>query len=104
MPEIRYTIACTFTDSATVARWLDWLRTGHVAAVIAGGATSAEVVAVDGTPHAMEVVYRFPNRSAFERYEREFAPALRAEGQQLFPAASGIEYRRTVAEVVDRFA
>ena len=104
MPEIRYTVACTFTDSATVSRWLDWLRNRHVADVLAGGATSAEVVAIDGTPHGMEVVYRFPNRSAFERYEREFAPALRAEGQQLFPSDSGIVYRRTVAEVVDRFA
>ena len=103
MPEIRYTVACTFTDSATVSRWLEWLRNGHIAAVIAGGATSAEVVAIDGTPHAMEVVYRFPNRSAFERYEREFAPALREEGQKLFPATSGILYRRVVAEVVDCF-
>ena len=104
MPEIRYTVACTFTDLATVSRWLEWLRNGHIAAVLAGGAMSAEVVAIDGMPHGMEVVYCFPSRSAFERYEREFAPALRAEGQQLFPTASGIEYRRTVAEVVDRFA
>ena len=54
MAEIRYTVACTFPDAATVTRWLDWLRNGHVAAVKAGGATSAETVAVDGTPHAMD--------------------------------------------------
>jgi hypothetical protein len=103
MAEIRYTVGCTFPDSASVTRWLEWLRHGHVAAVMRGGATSAEVVAVDGTPHAMEVVYRFPNRAVYERYEREFAPALRVEGQQLFPSSSGIVYRRTVAEVVERF-
>jgi hypothetical protein len=103
MAEIRYTVGVTFPDATTAPKWLDWLRDGHVAAVIAGGATSAEAFAVDGSPDAYEVVYRFPDRAAFERYEREFAPALRAEGQTHFPASSGIIYRRVIAEVLARF-
>ena len=103
MPEIRYAVGVTFPNPDIAPRWLAWLRTGHVAAVMAGGATSAEAVSVDGTPNAFEVVYRFPSRADFERYEQEFAPALRAEGQSLFPASSGIVYRRTVAVIIERF-
>jgi hypothetical protein len=100
MPEMRYTVAVTFPNESIAPQWLDWLRNGHIAAVIAGGATSAEAFQIDGKPNAYCVTYRFPDRASFERYEREFAPALRAEGQQLFPAASGIVYAREMAEVL----
>jgi hypothetical protein len=103
MGMIRYTVAVTFPDESIAPRWLDWLKNGHVAAVIAGGATSAEALKIDGKPNAYAVVYRFPDRKTFETYERDFAPALRAEGQQLFPAASGIVYAREVAETLATF-
>lgn len=102
MAEIRYTVGVTFPDADIAPKWLDWLRNGHVAAVLQGGATSAEAFAVDGTSNVFEVVYRFPDRAAFDRYEREFAPTLRAEGQALFPASSGIIYRRGIAELLVR--
>jgi hypothetical protein len=98
MPELRYTVSVTFPDAATAPKWLDWLRTGHIADVIAGGATSAEAFRIEGRENAYCVVYRFPDRATFERYERDFAPALRTEGQRLFPAASGIVYARELAE------
>jgi hypothetical protein len=100
MAEIRYTVAATFPDDATAERWLAWLRGGHVADVMSGGATAAEIVKVDGDTREYEVVYRFPAREAFDRYIRVFAPALRAEGLKLFPPESGVTYRRQVAEVV----
>jgi antitoxin (DNA-binding transcriptional repressor) of toxin-antitoxin stability system len=85
------------------AEWLRWLREGHVAEVLAGGATVAEVVALDQPAHAYEVRYRFPSREAFDRYEREAAPRLRAEGLRLFPTEKGITYRRSVGVVTDVF-
>lgn len=100
MAEIRYTVGLTFPEAEAPRRWLDWLRNGHIAAVIAGGAKTAEIFKIDGSDRAFEVVYRFPDRETFERYEKEVAPALRVEGQSLFPAASGIIYRRQVAEVM----
>jgi hypothetical protein len=103
MPQIRYTVSVNFPNDSIAPKWLEWLKNGHVADVVKGGATSAHAVKIDGSANLFEVVYLFPSREAFERYERDFAPALRAEGQKLFPAASGIVYSRTVAEVLSTF-
>ncbi|MGE3805561.1 MAG: DUF4286 family protein [Gemmataceae bacterium] len=81
--------------------WLDWLRGGHIAEVIAGGASSAAIVALDEPARAYEVRYLFPSRDAFERYEREHAPRLRAEGLRLFPPEKGIAYKRSVGAVLE---
>jgi hypothetical protein len=97
-----YTVAATFPDAALAADWLRWLETGHVGEVLAGGALAAEVVQMDGAAHSYEVRYRFPSREAFERYEKDHAPRLRAEGLRLFPPEKGVTYRRTVGVV--RFA
>src|SRR5262249_30595736 len=95
-----YTVGATFTESALAEEWLRWLRAGHIAEVLAGGATFAEIVRMDGTPHSYEVRYRFPSREAFARYEQQHAPQLRAEGLRLFPPEKGVSYRRTVGIVV----
>lgn len=105
MSTIVYTVATTFADSTLVDTWLRWLREGHIAEVIAGGASDAEIVELDSTggdERAFEVRYHFPSREAFAAYERDHAPRLRAEGLKLFPVERGIRYRRTVGVVLDR--
>jgi len=98
-PRVAYTVAVTFSDPALAEGWLAWLRGGHIAQVIAGGATDAEVVELDAEAgRSFEVRYRFPSRDAFARYEREFAPRLREEGARLFPQEKGVAYRRAVGE------
>jgi hypothetical protein len=99
LTEVAYTVAVTFTDAALAEEWLRWLRGGHIADVLAGGATAAEIVAVDGPERSFEVRYRFPSREAFAAYERDHAPRLRAEGLQRFPVERGVSYRRTVGVV-----
>jgi hypothetical protein len=95
-----YAVTAAFVDAAVAEEWLRWLGAGHVAAVLAAGATDAEVVELDGGPgRRFEVRYHFPTREAFARYEREHAPRLRAEGLSLFPPDRGIAYSRTVGEV-----
>jgi hypothetical protein len=101
MSELSYTVAATFTDPALAGSWLRWLRQGHTADVLAGGATSAEIVQMDGTPLSFEVRYRFPSRDAFSTYEQQHAPRLRAEGLKLFPPEKGVTYRRTLGEILD---
>jgi hypothetical protein len=103
MSEIVYSVAATFSDSTVVEAWLGWLRGGHIAEVLAGGAIRAEIVALDGPDPVYEIHYRFPSRQAFERYERECAPRLRAEGMSLFPPGMGINYRRSVGVVRDAY-
>jgi hypothetical protein len=103
MNQIAYTVMVTFSDGPLADQWLRWLREGHIAEVLQGGATRAEIIALDAPAHAYEVHYRFPSREAFERYEREHAPRLRAEGLRLFPVEKGVSYRRSVGVIDDVF-
>lgn len=81
-------------------RWL--LAEGHVAAVVEAGALSGEVMRVDGEPPRIEVHYAFGSRVAFEAYEREHAPRLRAEGLARFP--SGLTFSRAAGPSAGRCA
>ena len=110
MPGLAYTVYTTFTDSRLADEWLRWLRGGHIAEVMAGGATDAEIIELDppagaeASTRAFEVRYHFPSREHFARYEREHAPRLRAEGLKLFPVERGVSCRRAVGIVVTRNA
>ncbi len=100
---LAYTVYTTFQDPALADEWLRWLREGHIAEVKSGGATDAEIIELDDPGagrRAFEVRYHFPSRDAFERYERDHAPRLRAEGLELFPTERGVAYRRAVGVVV----
>ena len=103
MTPLLYSIVVTLPDAQTAERWLRWLRDGHIAEVLAGGARAAEIVQVEGPAHCYEVRYRFPGRDAFARYERDHAPRLRAEGLRLFPPEKGVTYRRAVGLVLEAF-
>jgi hypothetical protein len=100
MAQVAYTVSATFADAALIDEWLGWLVPGHIADVLAGGATAAEVIELDGPQPTFEVRYHFPSRAAFAAYERDHAPRLRAEGLRLFPAERGVTYRRSVGVVV----
>ncbi|MBL9119773.1 MAG: DUF4286 family protein [Phycisphaerae bacterium] len=97
---VLYTVQATFTDARVADEWVAWLRDGHLADVLRGGALDAEVVRLDGEALTYEVHYHFASPEAFARYEREFAPALRAEGLAKFPSSRGVSYRRSVGAVV----
>jgi hypothetical protein len=99
MAVIAYTVAVTFEDTALAEEWLRWLREVHIADVLAGGATDAEIVELDGPRRSFEVRYHFDSREAFARYERDHAPRLRAEALQKFPVEKGVAYRRSLGEV-----
>jgi hypothetical protein len=81
------------------------LTNGHIAEVLAAGALSAELVALDGGPErSFEVRYRFASRADFDRYEREHAPRLRADGLRMFPPEKRITYRRVFGDVIAAFS
>ena len=102
MAALAYTVAVTFSDSDLAEEWLRWLREGHIAEVLAGGATDAEIIELDGPGRSFEVRYHFPSRGVFEHYEKEHAPRLRADGLKRFPVEKGITYRRSVGLVVGK--
>jgi len=103
METIVYSVYTTFTDSTLADAWLRWLRGGHIAEVLAGGALDAEIVELDtpGPERAFSVRYHFKSRETFAAYERDHAPRLRAEGLALFPVEKGVTYRRSVGVVVE---
>lgn len=99
MAEFHYTVEATFTDPAVAEEWVAWLRDGHIADVMRGGALDARVVRLDGAELVFQVHYRFASRESFAHYERAFAPALRAEGLARFPTSRGVGYRRSVGDI-----
>jgi hypothetical protein len=108
MAELAYTVYTTFRDAALADEWLRWLRDGHIAEVVAGGATDGAIIELDAPDdappgsRAFEVRYHFPSRERFGSYERDHAPRLRAEGLKLFPVERGVSYRRAVGTVMTR--
>lgn len=98
----RYTVTCEFSnsDQKLADRWIGWLRNEHLADVINAGATSAEVVQLDGRPLTVEVRYDFASRATYEAYERDHAPRLRAEGLEKFPLEMGLKFRRSTGQVL----
>ena len=97
---IAYTVSATFTDCEVADEWLGWLNSGHIADVLRGGATDAEIIHMDGDDCRYEIRYRFPSREAFGAYEQNHAPRLRAEGLEKFPTSRGITYARTTGAVI----
>jgi len=99
-----YSVSCTFDDPQVSAEWIKWLRDEHLRDVCHAGAKRAEVVQFDrpgdSAPVRCEVRYAFASRAAFQQYERDHAPRLRAEGLRRFPLDRGLAYARTGGEIV----
>lgn len=98
----RYTVQCRFSggDRQLADRWLAWLTGSHIQEVVAAGAESAEILRCDGELPHYEIRYSFSSREAFEAYERDHAPRLRADGLQRFPPESGLIYTRTTGQLI----
>jgi len=102
VPKVAYTVTARFQGPEKVGEYVTWLCGGHVGEVLAAGALSGEIVRLDGSPEqpAVQTRYVFATREAFERYEREAAPRLRAEGLALFGPGTGVQFSREVGTVV----
>ena len=104
-----YTVRAAFADPTVAEAWVAWLQDGHVAKVLAVGALSAAIVQLDGHGHGhgdddgddarYEVRYTFASKAAFEAYEREHAPRLRAAGASRFPPEVA-EYSRSKGAII----
>lgn len=97
--QVAYTVRATFPDLATADEYIGWLTGGHIAQVLAAGASGATLVRLDGQPPRVEVRYRFPTRGIFDRYEREHAPALRADGAARF-GGRNVSFERTLGAII----
>lgn len=99
---IAYTVTATFPDHAAAGEYAAWLKGGHVGQVVAAGALSGEVVRLDdpSTPIRVESRYIFAGRGEFDRYLRDHAPRLRAEGLARFGPDRGITFERRLGTIL----
>jgi hydroxyacylglutathione hydrolase len=95
MAELVYEVRSRFASPEVRARYLAWLKDGHVRAVLEGGALDGEVrEELDGT---IVTRYRFASKAAFAAYEAGAAVPLRAEGKRLF--SEGVVMERSTCEI-----
>jgi hypothetical protein len=101
---LAYTVIAMFADERTRDEYVAWLEDGHVDAVIAAGAHSAAIVRLDreraGDAIVIEVRYVFSTREVLEKYLKEAAPSLRAEGLKRFPPERGVALSRTTGTIL----
>jgi len=101
---VLYAVQATLPSKELADEYVEWLRDGHVDAVIAGGAHSAMVVWLDPDDSSqqirVEVQYVFASRVALEGYLKRHAPILRAEGLKRFGPERGVRFDRRVGEIL----
>jgi hypothetical protein len=102
MAAIAYTVVATLPGEDVASEYIGWLESGHLDAVLEAGAANAMIVRIQDPPAPIQVEtrYVFPTREVFERYLREAAPALRAEGQARFPPHRGVTFTRRIGVVL----
>ena len=103
---VLYSVTATLPDGSIEAMYVRWLCEGHVQAVLGAGAESARVVRIKEPPGLRRVrsEYVFASPDAFDRYVRDAAPALRADGLARFGPGTGVRMEREIASVLWPFA
>ncbi|MEZ4473254.1 MAG: DUF4286 domain-containing protein [bacterium] len=92
-----YAVTATLPE-ALVPSYVRWLLDGHIQAVIAGGAAEAWVTQI--SPTQVESRYLFPSPDILARYERDVAPALRADGIARFAEPHGVTFTRVTGALL----
>ncbi|NUQ67367.1 MAG: DUF4286 family protein [Phycisphaerales bacterium] len=102
MPDIAYTVTATLPDPRTRDEYVAWLREGHLAQVMKGGATTAAILLLTdpASPIRVQTRYTFSSPDALDRYLHDHAPALRADGLARFPPARGVAFAREIATIL----
>lgn len=95
---LSYTVRIEVPSRDIAGEVLGWLADHHIADVVAAGALEGQAVLLDGEP-VVEARYLFASRESFARYERDAAPALRAEGLARFGPDRGVRMSRSIGEL-----
>jgi hypothetical protein len=104
-----YDVRIAIDDVRAFEAFVAWLVDRHVDDVCDAAGCAADVVVLDprpdAGPRAVHVRYRFASREAFEAYERDHAPRLRAEGlaelaRHGVAPSHGATFTRSTGEIV----
>ena len=89
-------------DESVHDEWLEWMKTEHIPAVLATGMFIENRICLihgeseGGISYAIQ--YVAPDRAHYDRYQREFAPALQHDHSVRY--ASKFVAFRTVLEII----
>jgi hypothetical protein len=98
---VSYTVTATLPDDDTAREYTEWLP-GHVAEVVAAGARDGMIIRIQdpARPIRVETRYTFADQDALDRYFRDKAPGLRAEGLRRFGPERGVTFERRVGIIL----
>lgn len=101
MARVYYSVVASLPNKNLLQAYVEWLESGHVQAVLDGGALRASVVELDGEGEESHIrtVYEFETRADFDRYVRDHAPALRADGAARFGSGTGVKFKREIGRI-----
>lgn len=91
-------------DEAVHEEWLQWMKTKHIPDVMATGMFTDHTILrllsrqEDETGVTYAIQYKCKDMATYERYQREFAPALQADTLRLYEGKFAAF--RTLLEVV----
>jgi hypothetical protein len=105
MSEIFYNVTVNVSEDVH-DDWIEWLQSKHIPAVLRTGmfmrATLLRVHAFEQGGLTYAIQYVCPDMAHYERYLRDFAPALRAETGLRY--GDKVQAFRTMLEVVQTFS
>lgn len=102
MTKVRYTVTANIGTKEVVEEYLEWLKAGHVQALIDAGALSAEINVVETEPtegKKVDATYVFSSREALQAYFDGPAAALREDGKVRWMDTGKINFSRRIATI-----
>jgi hypothetical protein len=103
--QIFYNVTLAVAEEAH-DQWLQWMKGEHIPEALSTGmfvgATLLRVHAFEQGGNTYAVQYVCKDMETYERYLKEFAPALRAKAESRF--GDQVHAFRTMLEVVDTFS
>lgn len=97
--QVRYTVYAAIQTQEVLKEFVDWLKGGHMQALIDAGALSGEIAIVESDTIKVEVHYIFPSRSVLQAYFDGPALLLREDGKTRFIDTNKVVFSRSIATI-----
>ena len=103
MPETHLIYNVTVSvEPKVLSDWITWMLDEHLRDMLGTGCflgfTFSELHTDNQTGPTYTVQYELTSKADFERYERQFAPKMRAEGQRKF-GEKALAFRTTMSVI-----
>ena len=103
MPETHLIYNVTVSvDKEEQSNWISWMLDEHLREMLGTGCflgfTFSELHAEEEMGPTYTIQYALASRSDFERYERDFAPAMRKKGSEKF-GTKALAFRTTMSVI-----